>query len=174
MSHTDPAGSAMNKVGSHPESRQAKAYAQHRPASRQSALRGVPWRTLGVIAAGGVIGVLARQGLWTAFPHRTGAFDWTTLGINAGGCVLIGALMTAIGEVGQAHRLTGRFLGIGVLGGFTTFSTYIIEIQQSIRSGAPQTGLAYLAATLAAALLGVYAGVTLIRALSRLHSKERS
>jgi CrcB protein len=82
--------------------------------------------------------------------------------------------MTAVTEVRHAHRLTGPFLGAGVLGGFTTFSTYIVEIQGSITSGAPQTGLAYLAATLAAALLAVYSGVTLTRLLSRLHRKERS
>ncbi len=134
----------------------------------------MPWPTLGVIAVGGVIGALARQGLWTAFPHRAGAFDWTTLGINAGGCFLLGVLMTAVTEVRHAHRLTGPFLGAGVLGGFTTFSTYIVEIQGSITSGAPQTGLAYLAATLAAALLAVYSGVALTRLLSRSHRKERS
>jgi CrcB protein len=141
---------------------------------RRPELRRIPWLTLGVIAVGGVIGALARQGLWTAFPHRAGAFDWTTLGINAGGCALIGMLMTAVTEVRHAHRLTGPFLGVGVLGGFTTFSTYIIEAQASITSGTPQTALAYLAATLAAALLAVYAGVSLTRLLSRAHGRERS
>ena len=141
---------------------------------RRQRLGRIPWLTLGVIAAGGVIGALARQGLWAAFPHRAGAFDWTTLGINAGGCALIGVLMTAITEVRHAHRLTGPFLGVGVLGGFTTFSTYIIEIQRSVTSGAPQTALAYLAATLAAALLAVYAGVAVTRLLSRVHRKEGS
>lgn len=134
----------------------------------------IPWLTLGVIAVGGVIGALARQGLWALFPNRAGAFDWTTLGINAGGCALIGVLMTAITEVRHSHRLTGPFLGTGVLGGFTTFSTYIIEGQQAINSGAPQTGLAYLAATLTAALLAVYAGVSLTRLLPRLHRRQRS
>jgi CrcB protein len=141
---------------------------------RRAELRRIPWLTLGVIAVGGVIGALARQGLWTAFPHRPGAFDWTTLGINAGGCALIGALMTAVTEVRHAHRLAGPFLGVGVLGGFTTFSTYIIEAQKLITSGAPQTGLAYLAVTLVAALLAVYAGVSLTRLLSRAHRRERS
>ena len=136
--------------------------------------RRIPWLTLGVIAAGGVIGGLARQGLWVAFPHRAGAFDWTTLGINVSGCALIGALMAAVTEVRHAHRLTGPFLGVGVLGGFTTFSTYIVEAQQSIISGAPGTGLAYLAATPAAALLAVSAGVTLTRLLSRWHRTEKS
>lgn len=141
---------------------------------RRSHLGRIPWLTLGVIAAGGVIGALARQGLWAAFPHQAGAFNWTTLGINSAGCALIGALMTAITEIRHAHRLTVPFLGVGVLGGFTTFSTYIIEAKASITSGAPQTGLAYLAVTLAAALLAVYAGVAATRLLSRVHRKEKS
>lgn len=123
-------------------------------------LRRIPWLTLAVIAAGGVAGALARQGLWAVFPRPADGFDWTTLGINAGGCALIGTLMTAITEAGHAHRLAGPFLGIGVLGGFTTFSTYIIGAQKLINSGRPQMGLAYLAITLAAALAAVYAGVT--------------
>jgi CrcB protein len=163
----------MHKAADRPKSRPFSARTAPREPWR-TGLRRMPWPTLGVIAVGGVIGALARQGLWTAFPHRAGAFDWTTLGINAGGCFLLGVLMTAVTEVRHAHRLTGPFLGAGVLGGFTTFSTYIVEIQGSITSGAPQTGLAYLAATLAAALLAVYSGVTLTRLLSRLHRKERS
>jgi fluoride exporter len=145
-----------------------------RRGNRLAVLRRIPWLMLGVIAAGGVIGVLARQGLWAAFPHRTGSFDWTTLGINAGGCALIGALMTAVAEVRHAHRLTRPFLAVGVLGGFTTFSTYIVEAQQSITVGAPATGLAYLAVTPAAAVLAVYAGVSVTRLLARWHRREKS
>lgn len=167
-------GSCMVKAGSRSGSPFGDSSPRHRVSWRRAERRRIPWLTLGVIAVGGVIGALARQGLWTAFPHRAGAFDWTTLGINAGGCALLGMLMTAVTEVRHAHRLTGPFLGVGVLGGFTTFSAYIIGIQKSISSGAPQTGLAYLAATLAAALLAVYAGVSLTRLLSRAHRRERS
>jgi CrcB protein len=163
----------MSKVGSRREPRPFPAPAAGH-GSWRTELRRIPWLTLGVIAVGGVIGALARQGLWAAFPHRLGSFDWTTLGINAAGCALIGALMTAVTQVWHAHRLTGPFLGVGVLGGFTTFSTYIIEAQQSITAGVPATGLAYLAATLATALLAVYAGVTTIRLLARWHHRERS
>lgn len=166
----------MYKAGSRPEPRVLRSGAARRvdlrPEGRRR--RRVPWLTLGVIAAGGVIGVLARQGLWAAFPPRPGAFDWTTLAINVSGCALIGALMSAVTEARHVHRLTGPFLGVGVLGGFTTFSTYIVGIQRSISSGAPETGLAYLAVTPAAALLAVYAGATLTRLLTRLHRRERS
>lgn len=163
----------MYKAGSRPGTGPFPPRTVRRRSWWRADLRRIPWLTLGVIAVGGVIGALARQGLWAAFPHPAGAFDWTTLGINAGGCGLIGVLMTAVTEVRHAHRLTGPFLGVGVLGGFTTFSTYIIEIQRSVDSGAPQTGLAYLGLTPAAALLAVSAGVSLTRLLGRLHRRER-
>ncbi|HWG64903.1 MAG TPA: CrcB family protein [Streptosporangiaceae bacterium] len=162
----------MYKAGSRPTSRSLETTAASRVKARHE-LRHLSWQTLTMIALGGVIGSLARQGLLAVLPHRYGAFDLTTLGINVGGCALIGALMVAVTEVRPAHRLAAPFLGAGVLGGFTTFSTYIIDIQRSIISGAPATGLAYLAATLAAALLAAYAGVTLTRSLSRLRYVDR-
>jgi fluoride exporter len=127
----------------------------------------LPWLTLAVIAVGGVAGALARQGLWAAFPPRDGMFDWTTFCINVGGCGLIGVLMTSTAGIRRAHRLTRPFLGTGVLGGFTTFSTYIVEIQRSIAARSPGTGLAYLGLTLVAALLAVQAGAALARLLQR-------
>lgn len=136
--------------------------------------RGIPWLTLSVISAGGVIGALARQGLWAAFPRPAGGFDWTTLGINVAGCALIGVLMVAISEVWPAHRLAAPFWGVGVLGGFTTFSTYIVDVQKSITSGAPRTGLAYLAATLVTALPAAYGGMTVTRLITRPRRKDRS
>ncbi|MFI0451855.1 fluoride efflux transporter FluC [Actinomadura sp. 6N118] len=130
-------------------------------------LRRAPWSTLGAISAGGVLGALARYGISTAFPHPPDAFAWATWGINVSGCLLIGILMVAITELWQAHRLVRPFLGVGVLGGFTTFSTAIVEAQQAVQAGAAPTGLIYLAATLAGALVAVYAGVHLTRLLAR-------
>jgi CrcB protein len=134
----------------------------------------VPWLTITVIAAGGILGALARQGLWAVFPRPAGGgFDWTTFGINVAGCALIGALMAVAADLAPAPRLTTAFLGTGVLGGFTTFSTYIVSIQRSITDGVPQTGLAYLAGTLAAALLATYTGMTLTRLAVRAHREDR-
>jgi CrcB protein len=135
--------------------------------------RRIPWEALAVIAVGGIVGALARQGLWAVFPRHPGVFDWPTLGINVAGCALIGALMTAVTEIRHAHRLTGPFLGVGVLGGFTTFSTYIVDAQKDFTAGAAPTGLAYLGVTLATAMLAVYGGASVTRLLSRLHRTEK-
>jgi fluoride exporter len=126
-----------------------------------------PWSVLGVIALGGAIGALGRFGLATAWPNRAGQFPWATFVTNVSGCFLIGVLMVLITEVWSAHRLVRPFLGVGVLGGYTTFSTYTGEVQQLISAGAARTGLLYLGGTLVAALVAVYLGITLTRLLTR-------
>ncbi|MEU5722155.1 CrcB family protein [Micromonospora sp. NPDC047738] len=126
-----------------------------------------PAAVLGVIAAGGVLGALARAGLQTAFPHPPTGFPWATFGVNVTGCLLIGVLMAVI-SARPASPLVRPFLGVGVLGGYTTFSTYVVDAQRAVAAGAPGTALAYLAATLVGALLAVWLGDALAgRVLAR-------
>ncbi|MDX2600177.1 CrcB family protein [Streptomyces caniscabiei] len=121
--------------------------------------RAAPWHgqapVVAVVAAGGGIGAGARYGAGLLWPVGAGGFPWTTFWVNVVGCFLIGLLMVAVTEVWTAHRLVRPFLGTGVLGGFTTFSTYAVDIQRLIEEGRPATALAYLAVTLLAALLAV-------------------
>lgn len=161
-------GIAMYKAEGRPQPRALEAAAARRPRWLPEPRR-IPWLTLGLIAVGGVAGALTRQALWAAFPQRA-PFDWTTLFINVTGRGLIGMLMAALAQFRHAPRLTSSFLGTGVLGGFTTFSTYIVEIQRSIASGRPATGLAYLIITLIGALLAARAGMAVARLFSRLRS----
>jgi CrcB protein len=126
-------------------------------------LRRAPWAVLSVISAGGVLGACARHALALAWPHRPGQFPWATLVTNVSGCLLIGVLMVLITEVWSAHRLLRPFLGVGILGGYTTFSTYAVDIQQMVAAGAARAALGYLAGTLAAALTAVYVGITITR-----------
>jgi CrcB protein len=135
-------------------------------------LRRAPWAVLGVISAGGALGALARYGLAMAWPHRPDQFPWATFVTNVSGCLLIGVLMVLITEIWAAHRLLRPFLGVGVLGGYTTFSTYTVDIQQLVAAGAARTGLLYLAGTLAAALAAVYTGITATRLATRNHPRR--
>jgi fluoride exporter len=137
----------------------------HVPAQRQE-LTGAMLRVLSVISVGGVLGSLARYGLGVAFPHGATGFPWATFAVNVAGCGLIGVLMVCIDQLG-AHRLVRPFLGIGVLGGFTTFSTYVVEVQQAVAAGAARLALAYLGGTLAAAVVAVWAGSALASTLTR-------
>jgi fluoride ion exporter CrcB/FEX len=65
-----------------------------------------------------------------------------------------------VGEVWTGRRLLRPFLGVGVLGGFTTFSAYVVEIRQATAAGAARTALLYLTATLIGALVAVWAGTS--------------
>ncbi|MGV9213578.1 fluoride efflux transporter FluC [Micromonospora sp. RB23] len=117
-----------------------------------------PATVLATIAAGGVLGALGRAGLQHLAPHAPTGFAWATFGVNITGCLLIGVLMAVLGHLGGGHPLARPFLGVGILGGFTTFSTYAVDIQQALVAGAPGTALAYLAATLLGALVAVALG----------------
>jgi fluoride exporter len=130
-------------------------------------LRRVPWAVLAVISAGGALGSLARYGVALAVPPSRTGFPWATFIVNVTGCLLIGALMVAVTEVWSGRLLVRPFLGVGVLGGYTTFSTYVVDTQRLVNRGAAGTGLLYLVGTLVAALLAVYAGTGLARLFLR-------
>ncbi|BCJ58846.1 fluoride efflux transporter CrcB [Micromonospora endophytica] len=132
-------------------------------ARQRAELRGGTASLLAAIAVGGAVGAVVRHGLAVVFPHPPSGFPWATFAVNVSGCLLIGVLMVLITEVWAAPRLVRPFLGVGVLGGYTTFSTYAVEVQQAVAAGAARTGLLYLAGTLVAALLAVSLGMTLAR-----------
>ncbi|MFI2206388.1 fluoride efflux transporter CrcB [Streptomyces sp. NPDC020192] len=130
------------------------------------------WRTqapvVAVVALGGALGACARYGLSLAWPTPAGSFPWATFWTNVIGCAVIGVFMVLITDVWAAHRLVRPFFGTGVLGGFTTFSTYAVDIRKLVEAGRPGTGLAYLAGTLCAALAAVWLGsVAARRVLTR-------
>ncbi|MGW1410357.1 fluoride efflux transporter CrcB [Streptomyces sp. NPDC002403] len=112
-----------------------------------------------VVALGGAIGACARYGATLIWPTAPGGFPWTTLIVNVVGCAVIGVFMVVISEVWSAHRLVRPFFGTGVLGGFTTFSTYAVDIQRLIDVGRVRAGLGYLGLTLFAALAAVWSAV---------------
>jgi fluoride exporter len=118
-------------------------------------------RLLAAISTGGVLGALGRYGLRSLFPHGVSAFGWATLATNVAGCLLIGIIAAVAAETRRAPRLTSPFLVTGVLGGFTTFSAYIVDVQRALAAGAPRVALLYGAATLVAALAAAWTGAWL-------------
>ncbi|MCX4731083.1 fluoride efflux transporter CrcB [Streptomyces sp. NBC_01363] len=112
-----------------------------------------------VVALGGAIGACARYGATLIRPTAPGGFPWTTLVVNVVGCAVIGVFMVVISEVWTAHRLVRPFFGTGVLGGFTTFSTYAVDIQRLIDGDRVRAALGYLGLTLFAALAAVWSAV---------------
>jgi CrcB protein len=119
------------------------------------------------VSAGGVIGALARYGLATAWPHGPAGFSWAIWTVNVSGCFLIGVLMTLIARRWPDQRLIRPFFGAGILGGYTTFSTSVVDVQQAAAHGAAGVALLYLGATIVGALLAVWAGTALTSAVVR-------
>jgi CrcB protein len=133
-------------------------------------LRGQVAITLGV-SVGGVVGALARWLLTTLFPTPPAGFPVTTFAINVAGCLLMGALVVLVSEAREAHPIVRPFLGVGVLGGFTTFSTYAVEAHELLTAGRVGVAGLYLLATVVAALLAVVLGLVLTRRATGLHRR---
>lgn len=127
-----------------------------RPAPRRRSEWRAQTPVVAVVALGGALGACARYGLALAWPTPPGGFPWATFCTNVIGCAVIGVFMVLITDVWAAHRLVRPFFGTGVLGGFTTFSTYAVDIRKLVDAGRPGLGFAYLAATLCAALAAVW------------------
>ncbi|MFG2983017.1 CrcB family protein [Streptomyces sp. NPDC048258] len=126
-------------------------------------------RVLAAVAAGGALGSSARYGISLLWPAGPAAFPWATLWINTVGCALIGVLMVLISEGGRAapHPLVRPFAGVGILGGFTTFSTYAVDFSRLLGEGEAGTALAYAGLTVAAALGAVWAAASVTRGALR-------
>jgi CrcB protein len=109
--------------------------------------------TVLLVAVGGALGACARAWLSDAFPDTGTGFPWTVFSINVAGSFLL-ALLPAFPVV-RRHVLLPPALGTGVLGGFTTLSTYSEQARQLIDDGASGMAATYLVGTLAACLLAV-------------------
>jgi CrcB protein len=120
---------------------------------------------VGVVALGGVIGSLLRYQAGLIWPTPVGAFPTTILLVNLLGCLVIGVFLTVVTEVWTPHRLVRPFFGTGVLGGFTTFSTYSLDVVTLVRVGQSARAIEYLFATAIGAMLAVTLGVLTTRRL---------
>jgi fluoride exporter len=114
-----------------------------------------------LVGAAGLAGVLSRYGLSRLTLH-TETLIWTTVGINVVGSFLLGLLTASH----WASRDVREALGVGFLGGFTTFSTFSVQVVLETDGGRPGTAVAYLAASVIGGIAAAAAGYILGRALS--------
>ncbi|AEE45366.1 camphor resistance protein CrcB [Cellulomonas fimi] len=121
-------------------------------------------RLVVAVAAGGAVGTVARYGLAQLLPPGDGV-PWATLTANVVGAFLLGLLLEALARSGPdvgRRRLARLGLGTGVLGGFTTYSAFAVELDARLRDGHALLALGYAAGSialgLAACALGVVVG----------------
>ena len=119
-----------------------------------------------LVMSGGALGAGARHLFGRGALALFGAgLPWGTLGVNVIGGLLMGMLAGGLarGLVSEPARL---LLGVGVLGGFTTFSAFSLDAMMLFERGAVALAAGYVAASVAGALLALAAGLGLVRALA--------
>lgn len=116
--------------------------------------------TAALVAIAGAAGVLARYGIGRATVH-TEALLWSTVAINLAGSFALG-LVVASGWFGRDAR---EVIGVGFLGGFTTYSTFSVQVVLEAEGGRAGTALVYLAATVIGGLACAVTGYALGREL---------
>ncbi|GAA3876469.1 hypothetical protein GCM10022243_46670 [Saccharothrix violaceirubra] len=104
------------------------------------------------VALGGGLGGVARYGCQLLWPGQ-----WGTLAVNVTGCALIGVLTVLLPRL---HHLARPLVGVGVLGGFTTFSAYAVDV---VRGGS----VPYLVATPVLCVAATFVAVVATRAATR-------
>lgn len=121
-----------------------------------------------LVALGGAIGSVLRYlvGRW-ATAALPGAFPAGTWAVNLLGGLLMGMLAAHVARTGAAGEPLRLLLGVGLLGGFTTFSAFSLEVFTMIGKGDAGLAGAYVAASVAGSVIAVLAGVWLITALGR-------
>jgi CrcB protein len=111
-----------------------------------------PWLTYGAILVGGMLGGTTRYLAGLALPPEPGRIPWAILAVNLAGAFLLAALLSGWMRRGHVAHPWRPFLATGVLGSFTTWSTFMADTLDLVRAGAPGLALGYL---LGATALGV-------------------
>jgi fluoride exporter len=116
------------------------------------------------IALGGALGSMARYASGVYVGRWLGtAFPWSTLLINIIGSFLIGVFAESFALQWDTSQSTRVFLVVGICGGYTTFSTFSLDIVTLLNRGEATLALTYVLASVAIGLAGLYAGLHAVR-----------
>jgi CrcB protein len=126
-----------------------------------------PFAASALVATGGALGALARYQLGRVLSQALGeqvvdAFPWPTYAVNMIGCLAMGLLFGWFARSG-AHEGLRLLLGVGLLGGFTTFSAFSLEMMLLIERGAVGMALAYAGLSVMAGLSALWLGLAMMR-----------
>lgn len=116
-----------------------------------------------LVALGGGAGSWLRFAVGRAV--GASAFPWATLTVNVFGSFAMGLLAGWLARHGQGGEAWRLLLAVGVLGGFTTFSAFSLELADLIERGSLGLAASYALISVAAGLAGLFAGLALVRAL---------
>jgi CrcB protein len=141
-------------------------------ATRQHQRSGPGAADLAAVAVGGGIGSLARYLLVAAFPAGHG-FPWAIFAVNVSGCLCLGVLMVYLLEVWPPRRFLRPLLATGLIGGYTTFSTYAGGVMTLLTGHSLAVAGAYALSSIVAALAAVWCGMRAARGAAALPARLR-
>ena len=118
---------------------------------------------LAAVFAGGFLGTVARAALAQSIAERPGQWPWATFAVNIFGAALLGYFITRLQERLPPSLYRRAFLGTGVCGALTTFSTMVLELARMIEAAHVALALAYAGASLAGGLAAVFLATKLVR-----------
>ena len=121
-----------------------------------------------LVMTGGAVGAALRYQLSRMVPASAGGWPWATFAANVAGGLAMGVLAAWLlrqGEAGAAGEPVRLLLGVGLLGGFTTFSAFSLEMAQMVERGQGGLAAGYAVASVLLALAALFVGLTLGRAV---------
>lgn len=119
------------------------------------------------VAAGGAVGAVARNGVSRAAMHLLGPnFPWGTLTVNILGSFAMGLFIVWLSHREPASPALRAFLTVGLLGAFTTFSTFSLDVVTLYRDRTLMIAGAYILASVILSVGGLFAGLALGRQLT--------
>jgi fluoride exporter len=118
-----------------------------------------------LVMSGGAIGAGLRYGLTRALPVSEGGWPLATIAANVMGGLAMGVLAAWVLRGDNSAESLRLFVGVGVLGGFTTFSAFSLEMAQMVERGQIGMAAAYAVASVLLALGALFAGMTAAKAI---------
>ena len=118
-----------------------------------------------LVMSGGAIGAVLRYGLSRALPIGAAAWPWPTFTANVAGGLCMGVLAMCLLRGDSSAEPLRLFLGVGVLGGFTTFSAFSLEMAHMVQRGQMGMAAVYAVVSVILALGAVFAGMAIAKAI---------
>lgn len=116
-----------------------------------------------LVALGGASGAWLRFAAGRLIGHAGSPFPWATLSVNVAGSLAMGLLAGWLARHGSGGESWRLLIGVGLLGGFTTFSAFSLELVLMIQRGSVGLALAYVILSVAAGIAALFAGLAVMR-----------